>query len=113
MGDVGGSGGPTREPDSTMEDEILEDLDDEMVDESTGGYLQSSFGKAVTIANRSGPSNSTIGTARVGPLLRSLQAPMPTKGAPSAILSASTDAENVATRDHEGSGNNAGARASG
>ena len=83
-----------------------------MVDEGTAEYLQRSFGKAVTIADGSGPSNSAIGTARVGPRLRSVQAPVPTEGAPSAIASASTNVENVATRELESSDNNAGARAS-
>ena len=109
-GKIDGSGGPTGEPDSTVQDEILEDLDDEMVDEGTAGYLQRSFGKAVTIADGSGPSNSAIGTARVGPQLHSVQAPVPTEGAPSAIASASADIENVARHEHEGSDNNAGAR---
>ena len=91
LGDVHGSDGPTGEPDSTVKDEILEDLDDEMVDEGTAEYLQSSFGKAITIPDGSEPSNSAIGSAPVGPQLRSVQAPVPTEGALSAIASASTN----------------------
>ena len=35
MSDVKESRGPTGEPDSTVENEILEDLEDEMVDDGT------------------------------------------------------------------------------
>ena len=76
LGDVKESGDPTREPDSTVEDEILEDLDDEMVDKGTAEYLQKQFGKAVSFGDCSRPPNNPRETTAVGAELRSTLDPL-------------------------------------
>ena len=109
-GDIKESGGPTGEPDSTVEDEIVEDLDDEMVDDGTAEYLQRSFGKAVSIADGSGPSYNARDTTAIGPQLRSIPAPVSAEGTPSTARRDSADAENIIVGERRGSPNDGSER---
>ena len=98
MGGVNESCGPTAEPDSTVEDDILEDLDDEMVDAGTAEYLQRSFGKAVKNGDGRGPSDNARETTALCPQLSFIKPTMSTEGAPSSAGRNSADAEDI----HEG-----------